>query len=222
MARTWWTGARSGGNGGNCVEVANGRPAVVICDSKDHRRGRRAELRFGLPGRSAFIVGSRSWTVADRSPDRLCRSAQACPRSGTPPSRSRLGGPALGGPGRRWRSRTGGRATHTGPGPRPADRRSGPGRPDRRPRVDRSWTPLSREALARRLRADGRHLSAATASALVRLLRADATTPRPAQTGPVRPGLRVTGPRSAIPVRLRPVCEAARALLSASPLSDRI
>ncbi|WP_433530594.1 DUF2637 domain-containing protein [Micromonospora sp. CA-263727] len=39
-------------------------------------------------------------------------------------------------------------------------------------------TPLSRKALARQLRADGRQLSNATASALVRVLRAEPTPPR--------------------------------------------
>ncbi|MEU2166899.1 DUF2637 domain-containing protein [Micromonospora chersina] len=38
-------------------------------------------------------------------------------------------------------------------------------------------TPLSRKELARQLRADGHHLSNATASALVRVLRAEAATP---------------------------------------------
>ncbi|WP_225853607.1 hypothetical protein [Micromonospora sp. AMSO31t] len=37
--------------------------------------------------------------------------------------------------------------------------------------------PLSRKELARQLRADGHHLSNATASALVRVLRAEATPP---------------------------------------------
>ncbi|MGR6317527.1 DUF2637 domain-containing protein [Micromonospora soli] len=41
-------------------------------------------------------------------------------------------------------------------------------------------TPLSRKELARQLRADGHHLSNATASALVRVLRAEATPPAPA------------------------------------------
>ncbi|MFG2056875.1 DUF2637 domain-containing protein [Micromonospora sp. NPDC048930] len=41
-------------------------------------------------------------------------------------------------------------------------------------------TPLSRKELARQLRADGHHLSNATASALVRVLRAEATAPAPA------------------------------------------
>ncbi|MFV2104869.1 DUF2637 domain-containing protein [Micromonospora sp. LOL_024] len=39
-------------------------------------------------------------------------------------------------------------------------------------------TPLSRKALTRQLRADGHHLSNATASALVRVLRAEASLPR--------------------------------------------
>ncbi|MBM0224334.1 DUF2637 domain-containing protein [Micromonospora sp. ATA51] len=41
-------------------------------------------------------------------------------------------------------------------------------------------TPLSRKELARQLRADGHHLSNATASALVRVLRAEAAPPAPA------------------------------------------
>ncbi|MFD2768260.1 DUF2637 domain-containing protein [Micromonospora eburnea] len=48
-------------------------------------------------------------------------------------------------------------------------------------------TPLSRKALARQLRADGHQLSNATASALVRLLRAEATPPQqpsPLLSGP--------------------------------------
>jgi hypothetical protein len=40
-------------------------------------------------------------------------------------------------------------------------------------------TPLSRKALARQLRADGHQLSNATASALVRVLRAETTPPAP-------------------------------------------
>lgn len=44
-------------------------------------------------------------------------------------------------------------------------------------------TPLSRKELARQLRADGHHLSNATASALVRVLRAEAATP-PAPASP--------------------------------------
>ncbi|MET8351959.1 MULTISPECIES: hypothetical protein [unclassified Micromonospora] len=40
-------------------------------------------------------------------------------------------------------------------------------------------TPMSRKALARQLRADGHQLSNATASALVRVLRAETTSPAP-------------------------------------------
>lgn len=40
-------------------------------------------------------------------------------------------------------------------------------------------TPLSRKALAHQLRADGHQLSNATASALVRVLRAETTPPAP-------------------------------------------
>ncbi|SCF34346.1 Protein of unknown function (DUF2637) [Micromonospora viridifaciens] len=47
-------------------------------------------------------------------------------------------------------------------------------------------TPLSRKALAQQLRADGHQLSNATASALVRLLRAESTPPSPAPDGSVR------------------------------------
>ncbi|WBB70974.1 DUF2637 domain-containing protein [Micromonospora sp. WMMD812] len=44
--------------------------------------------------------------------------------------------------------------------------------------------PLSRKALAQQLRTDGHPLSNATASALVRLLRTETTTPPPATSGP--------------------------------------
>ncbi|MFG3601625.1 DUF2637 domain-containing protein [Micromonospora chersina] len=47
-------------------------------------------------------------------------------------------------------------------------------------RLATDGTPLSRKELARQLRADGHHLSNATASALVRVLRAEAVAPAPA------------------------------------------
>ncbi|MFG3686649.1 DUF397 domain-containing protein [Micromonospora sp. NPDC047740] len=71
MARTWWTCARSGDNGDNCVEVADNLPAVVVCDSKDRRRAGKQSYGSVYPGRPALIVDSRSWAVAGRSPDRL-------------------------------------------------------------------------------------------------------------------------------------------------------
>ncbi|MGW5672391.1 hypothetical protein ACWEVO_31390, partial [Micromonospora sp. NPDC003776] len=66
-------------------------------------------------------------------------------------------------------------------------------------------TPLSRKGLARQLRADGRHLSNATASALARVLRAEAIPPGrgPSSAEPVTSGGRVTDRQPATSVRPR-------------------
>jgi hypothetical protein len=53
----WHKSSRSGGNGGDCVEVATNLPGVVaIRDSKDRDA---AALVFGRAGWRAFVAGVR-------------------------------------------------------------------------------------------------------------------------------------------------------------------
>ncbi|MFC4018860.1 DUF2637 domain-containing protein [Micromonospora sp. GCM10011542] len=67
--------------------------------------------------------------------------------------------------------------------------------------LDAHGTPLSRKALVRQLRADGHHLSNATASTLVRVLRAESTPPA-ADLSHRQAG--VTGPQPATCVKPEP------------------
>jgi len=54
----WRTSTRSGGNGGNCVEVADGLDGVVaVRDSKDHGG---PVLVFGADVWAAFVAGARN------------------------------------------------------------------------------------------------------------------------------------------------------------------
>jgi Domain of unknown function (DUF397) len=48
-----WRKASYSGNGGNCVEVANGAAAVAVRDSRDQEGARLAVL---APSWSAFVV----------------------------------------------------------------------------------------------------------------------------------------------------------------------
>jgi hypothetical protein len=54
----WHKSSFSGGNGGNCVEVASYNSVIVVRDTKDHGHGR---VRWFTPaGWRAFVAGVRN------------------------------------------------------------------------------------------------------------------------------------------------------------------
>ncbi|MBM0231369.1 DUF397 domain-containing protein [Micromonospora sp. STR1_7] len=59
----WRTSTRSGGNGGNCVEVATNLPGVVpVRDSKDQQG---PVLRFSPAAWTAFVASVDTQRLAD-------------------------------------------------------------------------------------------------------------------------------------------------------------
>lgn len=55
--RQWTKSSYSGGNGGDCVEVAMGERAVPVRDSKRSTDG--PVIEFGRPAFTAFLTGVR-------------------------------------------------------------------------------------------------------------------------------------------------------------------
>lgn len=54
----WRTSSHSGGQGGNCVEVAGSGGMILVRDTKDHGQG--AVQRYAPAGWRAFVAGVRN------------------------------------------------------------------------------------------------------------------------------------------------------------------